>query len=175
MDRGAWQAIVQGVAKSQTWPSNQHFHLTVETYEASLNFSTVLSWPYETLVQHRSKCTVIIQEYFNCVTKVWVQVSLYVCLVAQFCQTLCDPMHCSLPGSSVQGILRARILEWVAIPFFRGSFQPRDWTWVSYIAGRFFTNWATREALTWLKMSTILRLKDPTLYSWYKQEQTLQV
>ena len=58
--------------------------------------------------------------------------------VAQLCQTLCNPMDYSLPGSSVYGILQARILEWVAIPFSRGSSQPRDRTWVSYIAGRFF-------------------------------------
>ena len=55
-------------------------------------------------------------------------------------------MDCSLPGSSVHEILQARILEWVAIPFSRGSSWPRDWTWVSCIAGRCFTIWATREA-----------------------------
>ena len=49
--------------------------------------------------------------------------------------------------STVHGILRARILEWVAFPFPRGSSQPRDQTPVSRIAGRFFMNWATREAL----------------------------
>ena len=59
-------------------------------------------------------------------------------LVAQSCLTLCDPMDCSLLGSSVQGILQARILEWVAISFSRGSPQPRDRTLVSYTAGRFF-------------------------------------
>ena len=69
-------------------------------------------------------------------------------LVAQSCLTLCDPLDCSLPGSFVHGILQARILEWVAISFFRGSSQPRDWTRVSRIAGRFFTIWSTREALT---------------------------
>ena len=68
-------------------------------------------------------------------------------LVAQSCPTPCNPMNCSLPGSSVHEILQGRILEWVAIPFSRGSSQPRDWTYVSYIAGRFFTTWATREAL----------------------------
>ena len=52
-------------------------------------------------------------------------------LVAQSCPTLCDPMDCGLPGSSVRGILRARILEWVAMPFSRGSLQPKDWTWLS--------------------------------------------
>ena len=59
--------------------------------------------------------------------------------VAQSCPTLWDPMDYSLPGSSVHGILQARILEWVAISFSRGSFQPRDRTQVSCIARRRFT------------------------------------
>ena len=50
-----------------------------------------------------------------------------------------DSMDCGSPDSYVHGILQARILEWVAIPFSRGSSQPRDRTWVSSIAGRFFT------------------------------------
>ena len=57
-----------------------------------------------------------------------------------------NPMDCSLPGSSVHGILQARILEWVAVPFSRGSSQPRDPTQVSRIAGGFFIVWATRES-----------------------------
>ena len=57
----------------------------------------------------------------------------------------CDPMDCSPPGSSVYGSLQAKILEWVAVPFSRGSSWPRGRTWVSRIAGRFFTIWATRE------------------------------
>ena len=56
--------------------------------------------------------------------------------------SLCDPMDCSPPGSSVNGILQAKILEWVAIPFPRGSSQPKDRTQVSCIAGRFFTVWS---------------------------------
>ena len=71
----------------------------------------------------------------------WVWVSE--CEVAQSCPTLCDPMDCSLPGSSVHGIFQARVLEWVAISFSRGSSQPRDWTRVSRFAGRRFTVWAT--------------------------------
>ena len=63
----------------------------------------------------------------------------------QLCPTLCDPMDCSQPGSSVHGILQARILEWVVIPFSKGSSQIRDQTRVSCIAGRFLTVWATRE------------------------------
>ena len=49
-------------------------------------------------------------------------------LVAQLCPTVCNPMHCSPRGSSVHGILQARILEWVAVPFSRGSSRPRDQT-----------------------------------------------
>ena len=56
-------------------------------------------------------------------------------------------MDYSLPGSSVHGILQARILEWVAVPFSGGSSQPRDGTQVSRIVGGFFTVWATKEAL----------------------------
>ena len=53
---------------------------------------------------------------------------------------LCNPTNCSPPGSSVHGILQARISEWVAIPFSRGSSQIKDQTWVSCIVGRFFTS-----------------------------------
>ena len=59
-------------------------------------------------------------------------------LVTQSCLTLCDPVDCSPPGSSVQESLQARKLEWVAIPFW-GSSQPRDGTQVSCIIGRFLT------------------------------------
>ena len=67
--------------------------------------------------------------------------------VVQSCPTLCDPVDCSLPGSSLHGILQARILERVTISFSRGSSQPRDRTQVSHIGGRCFNLWATREAL----------------------------
>ena len=72
--------------------------------------------------------------------------------VAQSCPTLCDTMDCSppgsslRPGSSIHGIFQARVLEWVAISFSRGSSWPRDQTLVSRIADRGFTVWATREA-----------------------------
>ena len=61
--------------------------------------------------------------------------------VTPSCPTLCNPIGCSSPGSSVHGILQAR----VAIPFSRESSLPRDQTWFSCTAGRFFTIWATRE------------------------------
>ena len=59
----------------------------------------------------------------------------------QSCLTLCNPLD-----YTVHGILQARILEWVAVPFSRGSSQPRNQTYVSHIVGTFFTSWATREA-----------------------------
>ena len=65
--------------------------------------------------------------------------------VTQSCPTLWDPMDCSLPSSSVHGIFRAIVLEWIAISFSMGSFQPRDRTWVFRIVDRRFTVWATRE------------------------------
>jgi len=58
-----------------------------------------------------------------------------VCSVAKSCQTFCDPMDCSPPGSSVHGVLQAKILDWVATSFSRGSFQPRDQNHVSCVSG----------------------------------------
>ena len=84
---------------------------------------------------------------FTCIS-----ISSCACICAQLlqsCLTLCNPMDCSPPGSSVHGILLARILEWVAMPSSRGPSQPKDWTHiscVSCIAGRFLTHWATWEA-----------------------------
>ena len=65
--------------------------------------------------------------------------------VAQLCLTVCNPMDCSLPGSSVHEIFQAKVVEWVAISFSRRSSWPRDWPWVSRIVGRRFTLWATRD------------------------------
>ena len=71
----------------------------------------------------------------------------YVCvLVTQSYPTLCDPIDCSLPGSSVRGILQAITVEWVAISFSRGSSETWYQTQVCHIAGRSFTVWATMEA-----------------------------
>ena len=101
--------------------------------------------------------------------------------VTQLCPTLYNPMACT-----VHGILQARILEWVAFPFSRGSSQPKNRTRVSCIAGGFLTSWATREAQTrvdakhpaghrtvlhnrfsQLRMSVVRRMK-PDLTSEYK-------
>ena len=90
-------------------------------------------------------------------------------LVAPSCPTLCDPMDCSPPGSSVHGILQARILEWVTTPFSMRFSQPRDHTWVSRITGRFFTIWAIRRLeipilyALWLivKLTKVLQAQSP--------------
>ena len=59
------------------------------------------------------------------------------------------------PGSSVHGILQVRTVEWVAVPFSRGSSRPVDWTWVSFISGRFFTIWVTRNATNMWKKKVL--------------------
>ena len=72
---------------------------------------------------------------------------MYAFSVTKLCKTLCDPMDCRLPGSSIHGILQARILEWVAMPFCRRSSCPRYQTLVSCITGGFFTTEPPRKPL----------------------------
>ena len=78
------------------------------------------------------------------------------------CLTLSDPMDCSPAGSSVHAIFQARILECVTIPFSRGPSRPRDHTWVSCIASRFFTMWATREAQS-MRIAVIKKKKKKSI------------
>ena len=113
MDRGAWQATVHGVAKSRTWLRDFTFTFSTETTNTIRQWNNVLN------TQTENMCVCV------CV------------LVTQLCPTLETS-----PGSSVHGILQAGILKWVSIPFSRGSSQPRGWTWVSGLAGGFFTVWA---------------------------------
>ena len=80
---------------------------------------------------------------------------LTLCACAQLSLTLCYPMDHILSGSSIHGISQARVLEWVAFSFSRGSSQPRDQTQVSCNAGRHFNLWAIREALCLLRPSQI--------------------
>ena len=96
-------------------------------------------------------------------------------LVAQSCLTLGDPVDCSPPGSSVHGVLQARILEWVTIPFSKGSFWPRDWIWVPCIAGAFFTIWAAKEALiSYTSMQSKKLKENPHASIWpYNQDSLL--
>ena len=88
------------------------------------------------------------------------------------------PWACSPPSSSVRGILQARILEWAAIPFFRGSSQCKDRTLVSCIAGKFFTVWAIREALypSWYyALVKIWRLIRPRVFIWKMEINTVEI
>ena len=111
----------------------------------------VTSFIYLSIYVFVTTIKVLILLWFN---TWWVCVCV---LVTQSCLTLSDPMDCGPPASSVHGILQARILEWIAIPFSRGSSRPRAHTQASRIAGRFLTIWATRGAPESLLMSSMLR------------------
>ena len=102
-------------------------------------------------------------------------------LVSQSCPTLCDPLDCSPLGSSVHGILQARIVEWVAIPFLRGSSWPKDWIHISHKADRFFTVWATMKPIVKVYHNLILKIWKLGcelffffwLYPWYVVEKAI--
>ena len=162
MDREAWQAAVHGVTKSQTqlsyWIELNGGWLSAQSALGPQEMRTIsnaliagagggslclpwsaLSWACDSL---SSRLLGKLTEVSQCPVLI---IIICVCLGARSCPTLCDPMD-----YTVHEILEARILAWVAFPFSRGSSQPRDCTQVSHIAGRFFTIWATREALkTW--------------------------
>ena len=112
MDRGAWQAIVHGVGKSRTG-------LSVCTRARA----------------HTHKHT-----HTHTHTHTTSYLKLVLCFLTQLCTALCNTMDHSSRGSSVHGVLQARILEWAALPSSRGSTQHKDQTQVSRIAGRFFTD-----------------------------------
>ena len=87
-------------------------------------------------VFHRNRTTSMCVCMYEAVVGGFVLRKRLLWLFAQSCLTLCDPMYCSPPGSSIHGLCQARILEWVAISFSRGSSRPRDRTQVSRLAGR---------------------------------------
>ena len=130
MDREAWHAAVHGVTKSQTrlsnWTELIHIHvlqiLTPKIHSILLLISTLIKI---TLFQVNILCDQVTES------------------ITQLCSTLLGPMGCSPPGSPVHGILQAKILKWVTIPFSRGCSWPRDQTQDSYISGRFFIVWST--------------------------------
>ena len=87
--------------------------------------------------------------------------SKFCCLVAKSCLTLCDPVDCSSPGSSVHGISRARTLEWVAISSFRGSSRPRDQTCLSCTAGGFLP--LSHQGSPWFQILKLIK-KIPCMW-----------
>ena len=126
---------------------------------------SLASWSLQSSLKLRETC---IKK--KCKKIRWPTISFYnkgnekvIVLVSQSCWTLCNTMDCSLSGSCAHGILQASILEWVAIPFSRGSFRHRDRTWVSCITGKFIAGrvfvWATMEAHSkgnkWFKNSRV--------------------
>ena len=146
MDRGAWWATVHGVTKSRTWLSDFHITSLYTVYEC-MYFKTAMKANFSvttlTCKKEYIELIVIISQYIYISDIRW------------------DPMDYILPGSSVHGILQAKILEWVAMRSSRGSSQPRDQTQVSHIAGRFFTSWATREAPIMLYVNWIsIKLRE---------------
>ena len=105
---------------------------------------------------HGSYCSVVNFRVLKVTFKalhIWTSASLWRFVCVQLCPTLCNPMDCSPPGSSVHGISQARILEWVAISFSRGSSQSREQTWVSYIScigRRILYCWVTRKYMAYI-------------------------
>ena len=117
-------------------------------FTAILPILTLLYWywfdvsPKEVVSSNFTPCTLLLHvcTHTHTLTYVYTHISGKVKVkVTQSCLTLCNPMDCSLPGSSVHGIFQTRILEWATVPFSRGSSQPRDWTQV-YRGGRFRNN-----------------------------------
>ena len=122
-DRGAWWAAVSGVAQSQT---------RLKRFSSSSSSSEAWRAAVHGVTKSRTRLNdwTELLDFTN-------QKFSYT-YNSQSCTTFCNPMDCGPPSSSVHGILQARILKWVAIPFSRGPSQPRDRTWVSCIAGGFF-------------------------------------
>ena len=110
------------------------------------------------------------KKFYTCQSGVGNGMCVCVCVcvcISHSVMSDCGPLDCSPPGSSVHGILQARILEWVTISYSRGSSRHRDWTQVFCTAGRFFTVWATREVH--VVEYTILQ-KNPRIITFLKLE-----
>jgi len=130
-DREAWHAVVCGVMTE--WLNSKTCDVHRNSRNVSPTLAIIFPWELKDVDIHSE-------------TDRERELILKMCmLVTQSCLTLCNPLDYTPPGYSVPGILQARKLEWVAIPFSRGSSQPKDQTNVSCIAGRCFTIWATRE------------------------------
>ena len=111
--------------------------------------------------------------------KFWICIYCWICvLVCQSCLTLCNPMDCSLPGSSVHGISQAKILEWIDFSFSRGPSQHRYRTCVSCTAGRFFTTKPPRKQYTygWFMLSFDKKQKKNSVkqlsFNWKKKKKS---
>ena len=172
------------------WPHDQIPYWAVQSYFIMLEFEhwneVFKKWkwdeaasgldPYSGPILVRS-CENLWSETMSALSKVWWASSFFVTketfliprsmkkvLISQLCPTIWGPMDYSSPGSSVHGILQARIPEWVAMTISRRSSWSRGRTWVCHIAGRFFTVWATREALNGSFIECLLCVKQLTCF-----------
>ena len=139
-DREAWHAAVQGVTKSWTLLSSWN---TI-TKKARIGNNG--------RCRRNAKFIKVLLTIRNYLYNYYLSKWGCVVLVSQSCLTLCNPTDCSPPGSSAHGVLQARILDWLDIPFSRGSSWPRDQTLVSCIAGSFFYHLSYKvlsEAVSW--------------------------
>ena len=151
--------------------AHTHIHLCFQLYGHPVNFHVSVAMEFiqqKLIVLHINKYTVCLEKVpaYQILTwslSLWyekwnwfflINYSMFSVKISQSRPTLCNPM-----GWMVHGVLQARILEGVAFPYSRGSSQPRDQTQVSRIAGRFFTNWAIREALKYVR-------KIPNIFIW---------
>ena len=133
------------------WYKHKDRHIDQGTQNRAQNFigAEIVNWSLIRVLKIHNGEKVVFNSWClengHLHVKEWNWVLTWKSKVTQLCPTLCDPMDCSLPDSSVHGIFQARILEWVAISLSRGFSRPRDWTQildrnqVSHIAGRFFT------------------------------------
>ena len=133
----SWAALLS-TCREQELPSGKGAHKNVATSIRAVN-------PGNVKKVHKQQIFRIIRKVPLSARLMTVAKGIKWSEVAQSCPTLCDPVDCSPPGSSVHGILQARILEWVTISFSRGSSRPRDWTRVSHIGGRRFNLWAATQ------------------------------
>ena len=126
----SWFTMLCSFLVYRKWFSYTHTHTHTHIYRYMYIYFHIL-FPYGPLqsIEYSSLCYTI--------GLCWLCILYMKVNVAQSCPTLCDPVDCSPPGSSVLGILQPRILEWVAIPFSRGPSRPQDRTGICFIAGRF--------------------------------------
>ena len=143
MDRGAWWAAVHGVSKSQTRLSDLTFTFHFHALEKAMaTHSSVLAWripgmeeAWGAAVYGVAQSQTGLKRLSSSSRQLLCGLCVLCCAKSlQSCLTLCDPMECSPPGSSVHGVLQARILEWVAMPPSRRSSWRGDWTCFSFVS-----------------------------------------
>ena len=142
-------------AQTITNLSNHYFHIWVTVAKNYSKYAWLLfqHWPHkgtQTIQSQEGRMYILNSDCFlfffliQFLSWFLANQQLSVCMHAQSCLILCNPMDCSTQVFSVHGIFQARILEWIAISFSRKSSQPRDQTCISYmsvLAGKFFTSW----------------------------------